>query len=344
MPILNPTRPAHSRPLQRTIAAAIATASLVMLGGCPQKEEAPATTADAQPDEAAVAVATAEAVAPAAPPASPAPPVPRPTASATLKRAELMALVFPDSQGPGASPRQPDTVSLPERANEGKTVPGSEADQQAQVSPREVVRLDDTHAVMLTETVPLDDRGKPMNGHVNGAWLGAYFFEQSAEGWKLASRSDAVDYLGFMGNLGTTKVERIAPQRFALTIAHGSCWQGYCGQWLSVYGLEAGKVRVLARGIALSATNEGADESCEKVPRPGKPEEPPRGACFDVSGTPSFTLGTDEEPGEMRIAFKGEKTSGTKNRRVLTIDSTLVYAWRNGAYVLTEGHNPVPSF
>ena len=128
MPILNPTRPAHSRPLQRSIAAAIATASLVMLGGCPQKEEAPATTADAQPDEAAVAVATAEAVAPAAPPASPAPPVPRPTASATLKRAELMALVFPDSQGPGASPRQPDTVSLPERANEGKTVPGSEAD------------------------------------------------------------------------------------------------------------------------------------------------------------------------------------------------------------------------
>ena len=43
----------------------------------------------------------------------------------------LMALVFPDSQGPGAAPRQPDTVSLPERANEGKTVPGSEAEQQA---------------------------------------------------------------------------------------------------------------------------------------------------------------------------------------------------------------------
>ena len=342
MPILNPTRPATPpRPLQRTIAAAIATAGLAVLGGCPQKEEAPVITADAQADQAAVAVATAEAVAPAAPPA---PPVPRPTASATLKRAELMALVFPDSQGPGAAPRQPDTVSLPERANEGKTVPGSEAEQQAHVSPREVVRLDDTHAVMLTETVPLDDRGQPMNGHVNGAWLGAYFFEQSAEGWKLASRNDAVDYLGFMGNLGTTKVARIAPQRFALTIAHGSCWQGYCGQWLSVYGLEAGKVRVLARGIALSATNEGADESCEKEPRPGKPEGPPRGACFDVSGTPSFTLGTDEEPGEMRIAFKGERTSGTKSRRVLTIDSTLVYAWRNGAYVLTEGRNPVPSF
>ncbi|MDQ0609237.1 hypothetical protein QFZ83_003408 [Variovorax sp. W1I1] len=333
--------PRPSKPLQRAVVVALATAGLFVLSGCPQKE-ALVVSADAQADEAAVAVATAEAVAPAAPPA---PPAPRPTASATLKRAELMALVFPDSQGPGAAPRQPDTVSLPERANEGKTVPGSEAEQQAHVSPREVVRLDDTHAVMLTETVPLDDRGQPMNGHVNGAWLGAYFFEQGADGWKLASRNDAVDYLGFMGNLGTTKVERIAPQRFALTIAHGSCWQGYCGQWLSVYGLEAGQVRVLASGIPLSATNAGVHESCEKVRDAGKPDEPPpSGGCFDIGGTPTFALGTDDAPGEMRIAFKGERMAGGKSRRVSTIDSTLVYAWRKGAYVLTEGRNPVPSF
>ncbi|MET3444123.1 hypothetical protein ABIC94_004932 [Variovorax paradoxus] len=344
MPILNPTRPALPQPpLLRAIVAAIAiaTASLVLLGGCPQKE-APVSTADALASdapvsEAAVAVATAVAVAPASP-------TPRPTASATLKRAELMALVFPDSQGPNAAPQQPDIVLLPERSNGGKTVPGSEAEHKAQVSPREVVRLDSTHAVMLTETVPLDDQGRPMTGHVNGAWLGAYFFEQGADGWKLASRTDAVDYLGFMGNLGTTKVERIAPQRFALTITHGSCWQGYCGQWLSVYGLETGKVRALVTGIPLSATNEGTSESCQKGLEPAKPDELPRGACFDVDGTPSFALGTDDEPGEMRIAFKGQRTAGTRNHRVIDLDGTLVYAWRKGAYVRTEGRNPVPSF
>jgi hypothetical protein len=328
-------RPAFSKPLQRAAAVAAATAGLLVLAGCPQKET-PAASNDAP---AAAQTAAPAAMAPAAPSAAPA------TASATLKRAELMALVFPDSQGPNAKPQQPDVVSLPEIGNDGKTVPGSAAEQNARVSPREVVKLDDTHAVMLTETVPLDDQGQPMDSHANGAWLGAYFFEQGAEGWKLASRNDAVDYLGFMGNLGTTKIERIAAQRFGLTITNGSCWQGYCGQWLSVYGLEAGKVSTLASAIALSATNEGADEACEKVLKSEKPEEPPRGECYDIGGTPAFTPGADDTtPGEMRLAFKGERTAGAKARRVDTVDTTLIYAWRNGAYVLTEGKNPVPSF
>jgi hypothetical protein len=205
---------------------AAATAGLLVLGGCPQKETAQAASSDAPAAPRKRRACRCGPRAAACPhPAAPAPA----TASATLKRAELMALVFPDSQGPAAKPGQPDTVSLPEIGNDGKAVPGSAAEQNARVSPREVVKLDDTHAVMLTETVPLDDQGQPMDGHVNGAWLGAYFFEQGPEGWKLASRNDGVDYLGFMGNLGTTKVERIAPQRFALTITNGSCWQGYCG-------------------------------------------------------------------------------------------------------------------
>lgn len=329
----------HSKPLQRNAAVAVATAALLALGGCPQKEAAVGTAvAPAAPPAPAAAAPAAAAPAPIAS-ATPA------TAAATLKRAELMALVFPDSQGPNAKPGQPDIVSLPEIGNDGKTVPDSAAEQKARVSPREVVKLDDAHAVMLTETVPLDDQGQPMDGHVSGAWLGAYFFEQGAEGWKLASRNDAVDYLGFMGNLGTTKVEHIAAQRFGLTITNGSCWQGYCGQWLSVYGLEAGAVRTLVSAIALSASNEGADEACEKVLKSQKPEEPPRGECYDIGGTPAFALGADDTtPGELRIAFKGERTAGAKARRVDTVDTTLVYAWRNGAYVLTEGKNPVPSF
>lgn len=328
-----------SKPLQRTAAVAAATAALLALGGCPQKEAAVGTAAA---PAATTTAAPAAAPAPAATAAASTAPA---TAATSLKRAELMALVFPDSQGPNAKPGQPDIVSLPETGNDGKTVPDSAAEQNARVSPREVVKLDDTHAVMLTETVPLDDQGQPMDGHVSGAWLGAYFFEQGPEGWKLASRNDAVDYLGFMGNLGTTKVERIAPQRFGLTITNGSCWQGYCGQWLSVYGLEAGAVRTLVPSIALSATNEGADEACEKVLKSQKPEEPPRGECYDIGGTPAFAPGADDTtPGELRIVFKGERTSGAKARRVDTVDTTLVYAWRNGAYVLTEGKNPVPSF
>jgi hypothetical protein len=346
-PLSTPPSPSHvfSKPLYRGTAVALAAAGLLVLAGCPQKEAQAPSASTAAPTAAAAPAATAATAVAAAPvPAAPAPATPA-TASASLKRAELMALVFPDSQGPAAKPGQPDTVSLPEIGNDGKAVPGSAAEQNARVSPREVVKLDDTHAVLLTETVPVDDQGQPMDGHVNGAWLGAYFFEQGPEGWKLASREDGVDYLGFMGNLGTTKVERTAPQRFALTITNGSCWQGYCGQWLSVYALEAGKVRAVASAIPLSASNEGADEACEKVLKSEKPEEAPRVACYDINGTPAFAAGPDDgTPGEMRIAFKGERTAGPKGRRVETVDSTLVYAWRKDAYVLTEGRNPVPSF
>lgn len=339
MPRLHPTPPpfALSKLLQRPAAVALAAAGLLALGGCPQKENAVASQDTSAPAAAPAAPAASTTDAPAG--------AARSHTSATLRRADLMALVFPDSQSPNATPQQPDIVSLPEIGNDGKTVPGSAAEQTARVSPREVVKLDDTHAVMLTETVPVDDRGQAMDGHASGAWLGAYFFEQGADGWKLTSRNDAVDYLGFMGNLGTTKVERVAPQRFALTITSGSCWQGYCGQWLSVYALDAGKVRVVTPSIALSASNEGADEACEKVLKSQKPEEPANGECYDISGTPSFVAGADDTtPGEMRIAFKGERTASAKSSRVDTVDSMLVYAWRNGAYVLTEGKNPVPSF
>ncbi|MGJ7525130.1 hypothetical protein [Variovorax sp. GB1P17] len=311
--------------LSRTLLAG-AIAVLFGVAGCSQEEDSSASSATTAEDVAATATTET---------------APAPTNSATLKRGELMALVFPgwedkdDSRG-GA-------VQLPDIGNDGKPVKGSEAEQQANVSPREVVRLDDTHAVMLTETVPLDDQGQPISSHVAGAWLGAYFFEQGADGWTLAKRSDGVDYLGFMGNIGQTRVERIAPQRFVLTTTSGSCWQGNCGTWFSVYELGASTVHELVTSIPLSATNSGADEACEQVLQNKRPETPARGNCFDVDGTPEFVLGTDDEPGDMRIVFSGAQTTGTSNR-AQTVDRTVVYTYRKGTYVPGEGRNPVPGF
>jgi hypothetical protein len=310
-----PFRFVFSRALPRAVLAGAVAVPGILLSGCSQEDSASAGAADAQPQA--------------------------PTTAATLRRGELMPLVFPGWEDKDAG--RSGTVSLPDIGNDGKPVPGSEGELKADVSPREVVRLDDTHAVMLTETVPLDEQGQPMDSHAAGAWLGAYFFEQGPDGWTLAKRNDAVDYQGFMGNLGTTKVERIAPQRFVLTTTSGSCWQGYCGSWFSVYELGAGTVSTLAAGIPLSAENAGADEACEKVLRGERPETPPNGSCFEVDGTPEFTLGTDDEPGGMRIVFGGSRTASA-NGRLETVDSTAMYAYRKGAYVLTEGRNPVPSF
>ncbi|MGJ7603235.1 hypothetical protein ACSFA7_02755 [Variovorax sp. LT1R20] len=327
--------PRPSKPLRRAVAVAIATAGLFVLGGCPQKEAAVGAAPEASPTPASAAL----------PPAARTAPAPRPTVSATLKRAELLALVFPDSQGPQAAADTPDTVRLPEIGNDGKQVAGSDGERKAQVSAREVVRLDDRHAVMLTENLPLDDQGQPMNGHPEGAWLGAYFFEQGPDGWKLTGRNDAVDYQGFMGNLGETKVEHLTTGQFVMTLTNGSCWQGNCAQWLSVFSLETDRVRAMVRGIPLSAVNEGADEACEKLLKAERPEAPPRNACYDISGRLAFAPGAEgDEKGEMHIAFSGKRTNGTKDPAVRTVNTTLVYVNRNGAYVLRQGRNPVPSF
>lgn len=272
---------------------------------------------------------------------TPAAPTANRTASATLQRSELMALVFPGWEDREAS--RSVTVSLPDVSNDGKPVSGSESDQRADITPREVVRLDDSHAVMLTETVPLDDQGQRQDSHVAGAWLGAYFFEQGSDGWMLTRRNDAVDYQGFMGSLGTTKVERIAPQRFVLTTVNGSCWQGYCGSWLSVFELGSSVVRPVLSGIPLAASNGGADEACDKVLKSERADVSPQGSCFDVEGSPEFTLGTDDAPGDMRIAFNGARTASA-GADVENIDATVVYAWKQGTYVPSSGRNPVPSF
>lgn len=309
---------------------AACVAVLVGLAGCSQQDDSNSSSATTGTDTAAAPETTQAA-----------PAVVAPTVSATLKRGELMALVFPGWEDKDGS--RGGTVQLPDIGNDGKPMKGSEGEQQADVTPREVVRLDDTHAVMLTETVPLDDSGQPINSHVSGAWLGAYFFEQGNDGWTLSKRSDGVDYQGFMGNIGQTKVERIAPQRFVLTTTSGSCWQGNCGSWFSVYELGASAVHELVTSIPLSAENGGSDEACESVLSNERPETPARGNCFDVDGTPEFALGTDDEPGEMRIVYSGKQTARA-NGRAETVDRTIIYTYRKGAYVPGEGRNPVPGF
>jgi len=264
--------------------------------------------------------------------------------SASLKSAELMALVFPESQDPGRRAGQPYTLLLPEIGSDGKSVANSESQQKARVSPHEVVRLDDTHAVMLTETVKVDDQGKPENAHVSGAWLGAYFFERSSDGWRLSARNDAVGYHGFMNSLGDLRVEHMAVRRFALLIISGSCWQGECGEWLTIYEIKADTLSQLVAGIPLSANNDGADEACRKGLKSRKPKKAQTKACYEISGEPRFATNIDANaPGELHIAFKGVRTGSAKNLRALRVDTTVIYQYLGGVYVSTKGRNPVPS-
>ncbi|MBS0429610.1 MAG: hypothetical protein JSR41_20205 [Proteobacteria bacterium] len=270
--------------------------------------------------------------------------------SPSLRRQDLMPLAFPGWQDNDTA--RVGHPALPELGDDGRPVADSAKPTAARVTPREVVRLSDSRAVLLTETVPLDDQGHPLDAHVSGAWLGAYFFERQGESWVLSQRQDAVDYLGFMGSFGETAVHRVAPARLVLGATYGSCWQGYCGSWLSAWELRRDGVRRVLDGVALSASNTGAQEACEAVLAGGRRGRAaaggPRDACFDIEGTPRFAQGVrDDTPGVLTLSFRGARTAEGRpaaRARVRRVDEQAVYAWQDGRYVLSRGRNPVPGF
>ncbi|MGT2489838.1 hypothetical protein ACU4GD_03045 [Cupriavidus basilensis] len=88
----------------------------------------------------------------------------------SLKREALIRLAFPgwrdDDKGRVVRARLPDQ----EYGGKGEA---PLVEDTIDVQPIQVIRLDDTHAVMLTEGVTVDEGGTRNDSHAAGAWLGA---------------------------------------------------------------------------------------------------------------------------------------------------------------------------
>lgn len=257
--------------------------------------------------------------------------------AATLDRAALMLLPFPTWQASGPSLVQP--VDLSATANDKhNTQPDA---KRAEVSPIYVVKLDDTHATMVTDTRPIaEDDKRPYTCHSCPGIIGAYFFEHDANGWRMTARQDAAIQSGVEGNIGTTSVAKLADGHYALASEWGSCWQGYCGTWLVVLGLKPGKATPLSHGIPMSADNDGAHGACSALDTP--PTEPEdKYECFDVHGKWKF------QQGRLLVNFDGRlsKLNGL-NQLFPTekIRQQTVYEVVKDSLELVRGNNPVPNF
>ncbi|MBN3728836.1 hypothetical protein, partial [Burkholderia sp. Ac-20379] len=277
-----------------------------------------------------------------------------------LKRADLMRVVFPTWRDANDANARVVDVDLPVRDDAGRlphaAAPKTES-TRVEIAPRQVIRLDDTHAVMLTEGVGVGDTGVRDDSYASGAWLGAYFFRRDATGWLLDKRVDGVDYLGVAGTYGDTSVARIGADEFGVVLTGGGCWQGFCGTWASVYGVAPGRIATYASTVPVDGNNLGASGECETaLQQSGAPKSasdtdvvvntdasnPP--ACFDIGGKLALATGSDGVS-EMRIRFDGvESTDTDDGTRSRQIHQTAVYRLRGGKYVLSSGHNPVPPF
>lgn len=213
----------------------------------------------------------------------------------------------------------------------------------AQLTPLGVVSLDAGHLAVLTETVPLDDYDQPQTGHAFGAHLGVYFFRREGTDWVLEKRLDSAHQQGAGGTLGSVRWQTEASLGPLVSLSWGSCWQGYCGSWLSLVQLAPGQVRVLADNLPTHADNSGSGELCDALSREEAPPED------DEAPVPPSCFGIHSEwkiSGEgLRLQFGGwqHDTPASAHRRE-NIREDALYTLQNGRFRLREGRNPVPAF
>ena len=258
--------------------------------------------------------------------------------SKTLDRESLMRLPYPTWQASGAGKVQQVDLSAISRGNDYAQA----SKTRAFISPMYVVRLDDTHAVMVTETWPTTKGDELLDCHACSGTIGAYFFENSASGWRLSSHQDAVAHSGANGNIGETKITKLANGHFALTAEWGSTWFGYSGSWLVVVGLKADKASLLESGIPLSIDNDGAHGACSELDNPteGKEEAQPQ-ECLDIRSQWKF------QGESLLIDFAGRLSKLGPDGKLLPtrkIAQQARYGIAANQLNLTKGVNPVPGF
>lgn len=257
--------------------------------------------------------------------------------SASLDRAALMLLAFPTWQANG--PGLVQQVDLSATANDKhNTQPPA---TRAEITPIYVVRLDETHAALLTNTRAIaEDIQRPYTCHMCPGFVGAYFFEHDANGWRMTARQDAATQSGVEGDIGTTSIAKLSDGHYALASEWGSCWQGYCGTWLVVLGLEPGKAALLSRGIPLSAENDGARGACSALDSPPTEDEN-KHECFDVRSKWKFLQG------RLLVNFDGRLSLMHGANDLLPtqqVHGQAVYEVVKESLALVKGKNPVPNF
>jgi len=223
------------------------------------------------------------------------------------------------------------------------------------VEPVLVLRAAPGRFVLLATMLPASDDGGGMLNHSTPAGLAAYTFTTSATGWKLLKRQEPFDLRGFEGEAHLEPV-RLSATTQGIVAEYGSCWQGNCGRWVSVY--EVGKDGVKPAAIAdlpVAADNVYARPDCVKRLRPELPglragdpaaanDQVAPGECFKVDGRWSIEE-SETTPGAFIVDFSGATSApvgAEANGAPRRIGQRLRYQWRGTKYEYGSGTNPVP--
>lgn len=222
------------------------------------------------------------------------------------------------------------------------------------LTPKLLVQLSAQRVALIVEGTPSDEKGVPQVGHASTALLGAYWFEKRGERWYRLAEQAEFAQVGFSGMAGDLRAVDLGEGRQGLAVENGSCWQGACGRWLSLYRIAEQKVELVFDDM-LSSGTEGASEHCSdwlklEDGRPLRLTGDSVGSalgCYEIEG--HWQLHTGSAPVELRIEFSGatvdeENEDGeaggwaTKRR----ISQRQTFRFENGHFALRSGENPNP--
>jgi hypothetical protein len=221
----------------------------------------------------------------------------------------------------------------------------------ALLSPALVAALDSDHRMLVVTGPAADGKGQPLESHANDANIGAYGFERRDGRWFKTFQRHSLGWTGFYGEVGTLKAHALGNGRVALSVENGSCWQGFCGDWLQVYALSLNEARPAA-SLALGSSSTGATVGCEEWLK-GKPLAADEAMsitadnCFKVGSRWRFDKASDAGWPDLVVEFTGgEAVEGAKpgqpSPRV--VDEQLVLRHDGSAYKILSGRNPTRGF
>lgn len=284
----------------------------------------------------------------------------------------LMQLAFPGWQKDAAVVTQ---IRWPEANASG--IPREESGWVL-VQPELVATLSTDRVALIVSGRPSDEKGWDHSSHASSGNLGAYWFERREGKWYAAGKQESFTWTGFSGDVGHVSIVPLDTSRQAIAVENGSCWQGQCGKWLSLYALNTHNISPLLEKnpfIQIESENTGSGQTCELLDEEPGSTHSIRMAinfrpmdCFEVIGTWQIKPG-NTQPGDLLINFSGKRTTTqpepvaidkpatpsasasetpndepTEEYRVTVnvIKNTLTYRFKDGTYRHLSGENPAP--
>lgn len=227
------------------------------------------------------------------------------------------------------------------------------------LTPKLVVQLSEQRVALIVEGTPSDEKGVAQAGHPSTALLGAYWFERRGERWYRVAEQAEFAQEGYYGMAGDLRAVDLGEGRQGLAVENGSCWQGACGRWLSLYRIGEQKVERVFDGM-LSSGTEGAREHCsdwlkladDRTQRLTGDSYGSAFECYEIDG--NWQVHTASAPVELRIEFSGAKVDEENEEggsdepaRLVTkrrINQRQIFRFENGRFALQSGENPNPGF